>query len=48
MPKEQQHFSRQELLASLEQGWKKYLPHLTELSEEEQTRFTRSVSTLKK
>jgi hypothetical protein len=39
MPSEQQHFSRQELLAALEHGWKKYLPRLVKFSEEEQTRF---------
>lgn len=39
MPSPQRPLSRQELLAALEQGWKTYLPHLAELSEEEQTRF---------
>jgi hypothetical protein len=38
---QQRQFSRQELLASLEQGWKRYLSQLTSLSEEEQTRYAR-------
>lgn len=39
MSSEDQRFSRQELLAVLEQGWKQYLPELAELSEEEQIRY---------
>jgi hypothetical protein len=35
----QQQFSRQDLLAALEMGWKHYLPRLKELSEEEQARY---------
>lgn len=35
----EQRFSRQELLAALGQDWKHYLPQITKLSEEEQTRF---------
>ncbi|HZS78058.1 MAG TPA: ClbS/DfsB family four-helix bundle protein [Ktedonobacteraceae bacterium] len=39
MPTEKQQFSRQELLAALEYGWKHYLSWLKELSEEEQARY---------
>ena len=38
MSSEEPRFSRQDLLAALEQGWKQYLPGLAKLSEEEQTR----------
>jgi len=34
-----QQFSRQDLLAALEQGWKQYLSCLAALSEEEQARY---------
>jgi hypothetical protein len=39
MSSEKQQFSRQDLLAALEKGWKHYLSRLEELSEEEQTRY---------
>ncbi len=39
MVSEKQHFSRQDLLAALEKGWKHYLPQLKELPEEEQARY---------
>jgi hypothetical protein len=39
MSSEERRFSRQELLAALEKGWKQYLPHLAALSEEEQARY---------
>lgn len=38
MSSEKPRFSRQELLAALEQGWKQYLAGLAAVSEEEQTR----------
>ena len=39
MAPENQQFSRQDLLAALEQGWKHYLTHLHELSEDEQVLY---------
>ena len=39
MLSEKQQFSRQDLLAALEQGWKQYLLRLKELSEEEQAHY---------
>ncbi|GHO85055.1 ClbS/DfsB family four-helix bundle protein [Dictyobacter formicarum] len=39
MTSENQQFSRQDLLAALEQGWKHYLTHLHELSEDEQVLY---------
>ncbi|GEM_PF-641293 len=39
MSVEERHFSRQDLLAALEQGWKQYLPRLAALSEDEQARY---------
>ncbi len=36
---EERHFSRQDLLDALEQGWKQYLPRLAALSEDEQARY---------
>jgi hypothetical protein len=39
MSSEKQQFSRQDLLAALEKGWKHYLSRLKELSEEEQARY---------
>ncbi len=39
MVSENQHFSRQDLLAALEKGWKHYLPQLKELPEEEQAHY---------
>lgn len=39
MSSEKLQFSRQDLLAALEKGWKYYLSRLKELSEEEQARY---------
>ena len=39
MSSEKQQFSRQDLLAALEKGWKHYLSRLKELSEEDQARY---------
>lgn len=39
MSSENRQFSRQDLLADLEKGWKHYLSRLQELSEEEQARY---------
>ncbi len=39
MSVEERHFSRQDLLDALEQGWKQYLPRLAALSEDEQARY---------
>ncbi len=41
MSSDEQRFSRQDLLAALEKGWKQHLQRLAELSEEEQARYTR-------
>ncbi|HEY7358233.1 MAG TPA: ClbS/DfsB family four-helix bundle protein [Ktedonobacterales bacterium] len=38
MSSEQQRYSRQDLLAALEQGWKPYLSQLASMPEDEQTR----------
>jgi hypothetical protein len=42
MSSSDQRFSRQDLLTALEQGWKRYLPGLAALSEEEQARFAQA------
>src|ERR1700730_10772564 len=39
MSAEEPQYSRQELVAALERGWKQYLPQLNALSEDEQTRY---------
>ncbi|QBD75239.1 ClbS/DfsB family four-helix bundle protein [Ktedonosporobacter rubrisoli] len=41
MSQEDRRYSRQDLLTAIEMGWRQYLPHLAQLSPEEQDNYAR-------